>query len=231
MNVSSHLLEHGHGSSKWYKTMVSVMTSNFVKLARLLISLILLFKWVRMWSCANWNMGDIAAYLKSERLSINEIKLIPQELVELIAAIKNGTISGKIGKKVNFLHRSFLIRLPLLALWKRVINLCSSSTLYAFPNGVSSQSSIVLMSAVTCWASLQRWNRQIIDRRKGPSSGKWFNYLKKIVFLIYLYISLSWIYKHLIFFWCTVCWSPQWNVDIAFLVSKSCNFIESAISR
>lgn len=61
-------------------------------------------------------MGDIAAYLKSERLSINEIKLIPQELVELIAAIKNGTISGKIGKKVNFLHRSFLIRLPLLAL-------------------------------------------------------------------------------------------------------------------
>ncbi|KAJ6833586.1 glutamyl-tRNA(Gln) amidotransferase subunit B, chloroplastic/mitochondrial [Iris pallida] len=49
---------------------------------------------------ANWIMGDIAAYLKNERLSINEIKLTPQELSELIASIKNGTISGKIGKEI-----------------------------------------------------------------------------------------------------------------------------------
>lgn len=49
---------------------------------------------------ANWIMGDIAAYLKNERLSINDIKLSPQELAELIASIKNGTISGKIGKEV-----------------------------------------------------------------------------------------------------------------------------------
>lgn len=45
-------------------------------------------------------MGDIAAYLKNERVTINEIKLTPSELYELIASIKSGTISGKIGKEV-----------------------------------------------------------------------------------------------------------------------------------
>ncbi|ONK70861.1 uncharacterized protein A4U43_C04F2280 [Asparagus officinalis] len=49
---------------------------------------------------ANWIMGDIAAYLKNEKLSINEIKLTPKELAELIASIKDGTISGKIGKEI-----------------------------------------------------------------------------------------------------------------------------------
>ncbi|XP_076896512.1 glutamyl-tRNA(Gln) amidotransferase subunit B, chloroplastic/mitochondrial-like [Bidens hawaiensis] len=49
---------------------------------------------------ANWIMGDIAAYMKNEKLSINEIKLSPQELSELIASIKSGTISGKIGKEI-----------------------------------------------------------------------------------------------------------------------------------
>ncbi|KAK1308023.1 hypothetical protein QJS10_CPA09g01932 [Acorus calamus] len=51
---------------------------------------------------ANWIMGDIAAYLKNEKLSINEIKLTPQELAALIASIKGGTISGKMGKEVLF---------------------------------------------------------------------------------------------------------------------------------
>ncbi|KAK3038657.1 hypothetical protein RJ639_028111 [Escallonia herrerae] len=51
---------------------------------------------------ANWIMGDIAAYMKTEKLSINEIKLTPQELGELIASIKSGTISGKIGKEILF---------------------------------------------------------------------------------------------------------------------------------
>lgn len=51
---------------------------------------------------ANWIMGDIAAYMKNEKLSINEIKLTPQELAELIASIKGGTISGKIGKEILF---------------------------------------------------------------------------------------------------------------------------------
>ncbi|KAG5378647.1 hypothetical protein IGI04_026489 [Brassica rapa subsp. trilocularis] len=39
-------------------------------------------------------MSDIAA------ISINDVKLNPQELAELIAAIKDGTISGKIGKQL-----------------------------------------------------------------------------------------------------------------------------------
>lgn len=51
---------------------------------------------------ANWIMGDIAAYLKNEKLSINEVKLTPQELGELISSIKSGTISGKIGKEILF---------------------------------------------------------------------------------------------------------------------------------
>ncbi|XP_059447107.1 glutamyl-tRNA(Gln) amidotransferase subunit B, chloroplastic/mitochondrial [Corylus avellana] len=51
---------------------------------------------------ANWIMGDIAAYMKNEKLTINEIKLVPQELAELIASIKGGTISGKIGKEILF---------------------------------------------------------------------------------------------------------------------------------
>ncbi|KAL3848826.1 hypothetical protein ACJIZ3_010708 [Penstemon smallii] len=50
----------------------------------------------------NWIMGDIAAYMKNEKLSINDIKLTPQELGELIASIKSGTISGKIGKEILF---------------------------------------------------------------------------------------------------------------------------------
>ncbi|PKA55050.1 Glutamyl-tRNA(Gln) amidotransferase subunit B, chloroplastic/mitochondrial [Apostasia shenzhenica] len=51
---------------------------------------------------ANWIMGDIAAYLKNEHLAIDEVKLTPQELAELIASIKSGTISGKIGKEILF---------------------------------------------------------------------------------------------------------------------------------
>ncbi|XP_011029735.1 PREDICTED: glutamyl-tRNA(Gln) amidotransferase subunit B, chloroplastic/mitochondrial [Populus euphratica] len=50
----------------------------------------------------NWIMGDIAAYMKNEKVSINDIKLVPRELAELIASIKGGTISGKIGKEILF---------------------------------------------------------------------------------------------------------------------------------
>ncbi|KAL0676786.1 hypothetical protein Bca4012_004767 [Brassica carinata] len=52
-------------------------------------------------SAANWLMSDIAAYLKNEELSISDVKLTPQELAELIAAIKDETISGKIGKQIT----------------------------------------------------------------------------------------------------------------------------------
>ncbi|KAL9237718.1 hypothetical protein vseg_012234 [Gypsophila vaccaria] len=51
---------------------------------------------------ANWIMGDIAAYMKNEKVSINDIKLTPTELAELIDSIKSGTISGKIGKEILF---------------------------------------------------------------------------------------------------------------------------------
>lgn len=49
---------------------------------------------------ANWIMGDIAAYLKEQKLSIDDIELTPEELAELIASIKGGIISGKIGKEI-----------------------------------------------------------------------------------------------------------------------------------
>lgn len=51
---------------------------------------------------ANWIMGDIAAYMKNEKMSINDIKITPNELAELIDSIKSGTISGKIGKEILF---------------------------------------------------------------------------------------------------------------------------------
>ena len=49
---------------------------------------------------ANWIMGDIAAYLKSNELSITEIPLKPEILAELVGLITKGTISGKIAKDI-----------------------------------------------------------------------------------------------------------------------------------
>ena len=45
-------------------------------------------------------MSDIIAYLR-KRTSYQWCETTPQELAELIAAIKDGTISGKIGKQVS----------------------------------------------------------------------------------------------------------------------------------
>ncbi|XLS54608.1 hypothetical protein HN51_004363 [Arachis hypogaea] len=45
-------------------------------------------------------VSSIHAFMKNKKLSINEIKLTPDELSELIASIKDGVISGKIGKEV-----------------------------------------------------------------------------------------------------------------------------------
>jgi aspartyl-tRNA(Asn)/glutamyl-tRNA(Gln) amidotransferase subunit B len=47
---------------------------------------------------ANWIMGDIAAYLNAEKLSINAIALQPDALAELVNLIEANTISNKIGK-------------------------------------------------------------------------------------------------------------------------------------
>ncbi|MCT7948518.1 Asp-tRNA(Asn)/Glu-tRNA(Gln) amidotransferase subunit GatB [Ancylothrix sp. C2] len=49
---------------------------------------------------ANWIMGDITAYLKAQKLSINELALKPAGLAELISLIETGTISGKIAKEI-----------------------------------------------------------------------------------------------------------------------------------
>ncbi|MEC4891954.1 MAG: Asp-tRNA(Asn)/Glu-tRNA(Gln) amidotransferase subunit GatB [Oscillatoria sp. PMC 1051.18] len=49
---------------------------------------------------ANWVMGDIAAYLNTNKLSITEIALTPLILAELIQLIEEGTISGKIAKEI-----------------------------------------------------------------------------------------------------------------------------------
>lgn len=51
---------------------------------------------------ANWIMSDIAGFMKNEKLTIKDVKLTPEELAELIASIKDGTISGKIGKEILF---------------------------------------------------------------------------------------------------------------------------------
>ncbi|EFJ14409.1 hypothetical protein SELMODRAFT_120349 [Selaginella moellendorffii] len=50
---------------------------------------------------ANWIMGDITAYLKTEKLSISDVKISPSVLAELVSLIKDGTISGKIGKEIS----------------------------------------------------------------------------------------------------------------------------------
>lgn len=73
-------------------------------------------------------MGDIAAYLKDEKVSIDEIKLTPRELSELISSIKNGTISGKIGKEVTLLNwvspLVTVFRLYVLAVYRVYTFLC-----------------------------------------------------------------------------------------------------------
>lgn len=51
---------------------------------------------------ANFLMGEIAAYLKEEKISINESKLTPANLAELVKLIENNTISNNIGKQIIF---------------------------------------------------------------------------------------------------------------------------------
>lgn len=49
---------------------------------------------------ANFLTGEIAAYLKEEKLGINETKLSPENLIELVNLIEKGTISNNIGKQI-----------------------------------------------------------------------------------------------------------------------------------
>lgn len=50
----------------------------------------------------NFLMGEIAAYLREEKLGINDTKLTPENLVELVNLIEKGTISNNIGKQIIF---------------------------------------------------------------------------------------------------------------------------------
>ncbi len=51
-------------------------------------------------SSANWITGDIAAYIKSNRLSFDQLSFKPNELAEMLKMIDAGEISGKIAKDI-----------------------------------------------------------------------------------------------------------------------------------
>ncbi len=51
-------------------------------------------------TAVNFLTGEIAAYLKEQKCSINETKLTPENLAELISLIEKGTISNNIGKQI-----------------------------------------------------------------------------------------------------------------------------------
>ncbi len=48
----------------------------------------------------NFIMGEIAAYLKEEKIEISDTKLTPENLAELISLIEKNTISNNIGKQI-----------------------------------------------------------------------------------------------------------------------------------
>lgn len=52
---------------------------------------------------SNWLQGEVAQFLNAEGKTIEQIALTPENLVEMIALIADGTISSKIAKKV-FVH-------------------------------------------------------------------------------------------------------------------------------
>ena len=51
-------------------------------------------------SSANWITGDLAAYIKSNRLTFDQLPFQPNELAEMLKMIDNGEISGKIAKEI-----------------------------------------------------------------------------------------------------------------------------------
>lgn len=50
----------------------------------------------------NFLMGEVAAYLKEEKMGLSDTKLTPENLVELVNLIEKGTISNNIGKQIIF---------------------------------------------------------------------------------------------------------------------------------
>jgi len=51
-------------------------------------------------SSANWITGDIAAFIKTNRLSFDQLSFKPNELAEMLKMIDVGEISGKIAKEI-----------------------------------------------------------------------------------------------------------------------------------
>ena len=51
-------------------------------------------------SSANWITGDIAAFIKSNRLSFDQLSFKPNQLAEMLKMIDLGEISGKIAKEI-----------------------------------------------------------------------------------------------------------------------------------
>ncbi len=51
-------------------------------------------------SSANWITGDLAAYIKANRLTFDQLPFQPNELAEMLKMIDNGEISGKIAKEI-----------------------------------------------------------------------------------------------------------------------------------
>ncbi|MDN6625845.1 MAG: Asp-tRNA(Asn)/Glu-tRNA(Gln) amidotransferase subunit GatB [Pisciglobus halotolerans] len=49
---------------------------------------------------SNWLMGEVSAYLNSEKLELHETNLTPENLADMINLINDGTISSKMAKKV-----------------------------------------------------------------------------------------------------------------------------------
>lgn len=57
-------------------------------------------KGVNAKSVYNWIIGDVAAYLKENKQSIDKSKLTPESFAEMLELIEKGTISNKIAKDV-----------------------------------------------------------------------------------------------------------------------------------
>lgn len=51
-------------------------------------------------AASNWITGDIAAYIKTNRLNYTELPFKPQMLAEMVEMINSGKISGKIAKEI-----------------------------------------------------------------------------------------------------------------------------------
>lgn len=49
---------------------------------------------------SNWLMGEVSAYLNSEKMELHDTQLTPENLTGMIQLIADGTISSKIAKKV-----------------------------------------------------------------------------------------------------------------------------------